>query len=160
MAVLYFEDFTPGSTRRHGEYEVTREEIIAFASKWDPQPFHVNETAAQASVFGSLTASACHTFAISSVLTSRHPDTIRNVAALGIEEMRFPNPVRPGDRLSFVAECIAARESRSRPHLGIVTSRSTVMNQDGLPVLVMRTTFMVEKRQRPATHGDAADGQQ
>ncbi len=146
MATLYFEDFTLGSTRSFGGYEVTKEEIIAFARRWDPQPFHVDEALAQASVFGGLTASACHTFAITSVLTSRHPDTIKTVAALGFEEMRFPNPVRPGDRLAFVSECIDRRESRSRPHLGIVTTRSTLMNQDNLPVLTMKTTFMVEKR--------------
>ena len=146
MAILYFEDFTIGSTRGFGGYEVTKEEIIEFASRWDPQPFHVDEAVAQASVFGGLTASACHTFAIISVLTSRHPDVIKTVAALGFEEMRFPNPVRPGDRLSFVSECIARRESRSRPTIGIVTTRGMLKNQDGLPVLTMQTTFMVEKR--------------
>ena len=146
MATLYFEDFTIGSRRSFGGYEVTREEIIEFARRWDPQPFHTDEAVAQASVFGGLTASACHTFAISSVLTSRHPDAIRTVAALGFEEMRFPNPVRPGDRLSFVSECIDRRESRSRPNIGIVTQRSTLMNQDGLPVMAMRVSFMVEKR--------------
>jgi acyl dehydratase len=146
VATLYFEDFTVGSTRSCGGYEVTREEILEFARKWDPQPFHTDEAAARASVFGGLTASACHTFAISSVLTSRHPDVIKNVAALGFEEMRFPNPVRPGDRLLFVSECIARRESRSRPNVGIVTQRATLTNQDGLPVMTMRVSFMVEKR--------------
>ena len=146
LATLYFEDFPTGSTRSFGEYEVTRDEIIEFARKWDPQPFHIDETVAQSSVFSGLTASACHTFAISSVLMSRHPDITKTVAALGFEDMRFPNPVRPGDRLSFVSECIARRESRSRPELGIVTQRSTMMNQDGLPVMTMTASFMVEKR--------------
>jgi itaconyl-CoA hydratase len=68
------------------------------------------------------------------------------VAALGFEEMRFPSPVRPGDRLSFVSECIARRESRSHPNIGIVTQRSTLTNQNGLPVMTMRVSFMVEKR--------------
>ncbi len=146
MATLYFEDFPIGSTRSVGEYEVTRDEIVEFARKWDPQPFHIDETVAQSSVFGGLTASACHTIAISSALMSRHPDIAQTVAALGFEDMRFPNPVRPGDRLSFVSECIARRESRSRPQLGIVTERSTMMNQDGLPVMTMTASFMVEKR--------------
>lgn len=146
MATLYFEDFTIGSIRTYGGYEVTRDEIIEFARRWDPQPFHVDEASAQASVFGGLTASACHTFAISSVLTSRHPDVIRSVAALGFEELRFPNPVRPGDRLSFVSECLDRRESRSRPQIGIVTMQSTLVNQNGLPVMTMRAAFMVEKR--------------
>lgn len=146
MAILYFEDFTIGSTRSFGGYEVTKDEIVEFATRWDPQPFHIDESIAGASVFGGLTASACHTFAITSVLTARHPDTIATVAALGIEELRLPNPVRPGDRLSFFAECIDRRESRSRPNLGIVTSRSTLSNQEGAPVMTMKTVFMVLKR--------------
>ncbi len=149
MATLYFEDFTIGSVRNFGGYEVTRDEIIDFARRWDPQPFHIDEEHARGSVFGGLTASACHTFAISSVLTSRHPDVIKTVAALGFEELRFPNPVRPGDRLSFASECIARRESRSRPHIGIVTMQSTLMNQAGLPVMTMKASFMVEKRPQP-----------
>lgn len=144
--MLYFEDFTLGSTRSFGEYEVSKEEIVEFASRWDPQPFHVDEDAARASVFGGLTASACHTFCISSVLTSRHPDPIKTVAALGMDEMRFPNPVRAGDRLSFVSECIDRRESRSRPNLGIVTTRSRLVTQNGTVVMEMKTTFLVEKR--------------
>jgi len=148
LATLYFEDFTVGTTRSYGGYQVSKEEIIEFARRWDPQSFHVDEASALASVFGGLTASACHTFAISSVLTSRHPDVIKNVAALGFEEMRFPNPVRPGDRLSFASECIDRRESHSRPDVGIVTMRSTLANQDGRPVLTMKTSFMVAKRPR------------
>ncbi len=153
MATLYFEDFTIGSVRSFGGYEVTREEIVAFARQWDPQPFHIDDAYAQRSVFGGLTASACHTFAITSVLTSRHPDVIKTVAALGFEEMRFPNPVRPGDRLSFVSECIARRESRSRPGIGIVTTQSTLMNQEGVPVMTMKASFMVEKRPQPKASG-------
>ena len=149
MATLYFEDFVIGATRSYGGYEVSKEEIVEFARRWDPQPFHVDEAVAQASVFGGLTASACHTFAISSVLTSRHPDVIKNVAALGFEELRFPNPVRPGDRLSFASECIDRRESRSRPDVGIVTMRSTLANQDGRPVMTMKASFMVQKRPAP-----------
>lgn len=156
MATLYFEDFTLGSTRSFGGYEVTKDEIVEFASRWDPQPFHINEDLARASVFGGLTASACHTFAITSVLTSRHPDTIATVAALGIEELRLPNPVRPGDRLAFYAECIDRRESRSRPQLGIVTSRSSLVNQDGQPVMTMKTVFMVLKRPAAGDGGAAA----
>jgi acyl dehydratase len=155
VGMLYFEDFTIGSTRSFGGYEVTKEEIVEFARRWDPQPFHVDEALAQASIFGGLTASACHTFAISSVLASRYPDTTKAVAGLGIEEMRFPNPVRPGDRLSFVDECVERRESRSRPTIGIVTMRATMMNQDGQPVMTVETTFMVEKRRPQDAHGDA-----
>jgi acyl dehydratase len=144
----YFEDFTVGSVTTFGHHDVTRKEIIAFASQWDPQPFHVDDASASASVFGGLTASACHTFSISSLLSSRQPESVKYVAMLGLDEMRFPNPVRPGDRLSMVSECVEARESERRADVGIVTTLSTLSNQEGLPVLTMKSTFMVEKRPR------------
>ncbi len=146
MATLYFEDFTVGNETRFDEYEVSREEVVEFASRWDPQPFHIDEAFARKTVFGGLTASTCHTFAICSLLASRHPDKIRHVAALGMDDMRMPNPVRPGDRLSMVSECVDRRESNSNPRVGIVTTRSNMVNQDGLTVLTMKASFMVEKR--------------
>jgi acyl dehydratase len=148
LSVQYFEDFVVGGTRRFGDYEVGEQEIIEYASRWDPQPFHVDAESAAASVFGGLTASACHTFAICTLLSISHPVPIQMVAALGMEEMRFPNPVRPGDRLSIESEWVALRESRSRPDVGIVTSRGTLSNQDGVPVMTMKSSFMVQKRQR------------
>ena len=148
MVSRYFEDFAVGSVTTFGHHDVTKEEIVEFASKWDPQPFHVNDTLASASVFGGLTASACHTFSISSLLSSRQLDTVKYVAMLGLEEMRFPNPVRPGDRLSLVSECVEARESARRANIGIVTTLSTLLNQEGVPVLTMKSTFMVKKRPR------------
>lgn len=148
MGVLYYEDFTIGSTQQSTEYTITKDEIVEFASRWDPQPFHIDEASAQASVFGGLTASACHTFAISGILTSRLPDQLKTMAGLSMDEVRFPNPVRPGDRLCFLSECIGRRESRSRPDVGIVTTLSTMMNQRGIPVMTMKATFMVQKRPR------------
>jgi acyl dehydratase len=150
VAILYFEDFPIGSTQRSAGYTVTRDEIIEFASRWDPQPWHLDEASARASVFGGLTASACHTFAISGALSSSLPDQLQLVAALGMDELRFPNPVRPGDRLCFISECIDRRESRSRPNIGIVTNLFTMVNQEGLAVMTMKATSMMHKRpQRP-----------
>lgn len=147
---LYFEDLTAGRTLQAGPYEVTKDEIIEFASRWDPQPTHTDEARAQASIFAGLTASGCHTFAISSVLAKRLPARIKSVAVLGTDELRFPNPVRPGDHLWYSCECIDGRVSRSRPTIGILSMRAALHNQNGLPVLTMKTTIMVEKRpQRP-----------
>jgi len=146
MATRYFEDFPVGSTQRSPEYLVHKEEIIEFATRWDPQLYHTDESSARASVFGGLTASALHTLAISGALIRRCPDQLATVAALGMDELRLPNPVRPGDRLSLVVECLERRESRSRPNVGIVTASSTMTNQDGLPVMTMKSTFLLQKR--------------
>lgn len=146
MGFLYFEDMTVGRRLQAGPYDVTKDEIIAFASRWDPQPTHTDEACAQSSIFGGLTASGCHSFAISSVLAKRLPERIKSVAVLGTDELRFPNPVRPGDQLWYSCECIDGRQSRSRPTIGIVTMRAALRNQNDLPVLTMKTTIMVEKR--------------
>lgn len=146
MGFLYFEDMTAGRRLQSGPYDVTKEEIIEFASRWDPQPTHTDEAWAQESIFGGLTASGCHSFAISSVLAKRLPERIKSVAVLGTDELRFPNPVRPGDQLWYSCECIDGRASRSRPTIGIVTMRATLCNQNDLPVMTMKTTIMVEKR--------------
>jgi len=97
MGFLYFEDLPVGRTLYAGPHEVTKEEIIEFASRWNPQPVHTDEAQAQASIFGGLTASGCHSFAITSLLAKRLPDRVKSVAALATDELRFPNPVRPGD---------------------------------------------------------------
>lgn len=146
MGFLYYEDLTAGRTLRAGPYAITKDEIVEFASRWDPQPTHTDEAQAQASIFGGLTASGCHSFAISSVLAKRLPERIKSVAVLGTDELRFPNPVRPGDRLWYSCECIDGRASRSRQTIGIVTLRAVLRNQNDLPVLTMKTTIMVEKR--------------
>jgi len=150
MGSLYFEDLTVGRTLRAGPYEVTKDEIVEFASRWDPQPTHTDEALAQATIFGGLTASGCHTFAISSVLAKRLPQRIKSVAVLGTDELRFPNPVRPGDRLWYSCECLDGRVSQSRPTIGIVTIRAALRNQNDLPVMTMKTTIMVEKRPPPS----------
>jgi acyl dehydratase len=146
MGFLYFEDLTVGKMLQAGPYEVTKEEIIEFASRWDPQPTHTDEAGAQASIFGGLTASGCHSFAISALLAKRLPERIKSVAVLATDELRFPRPVRPADQLWFVSECIARRASRSRPTIGIVSMRVTLRNQNDLPVVTMKTTYMVEMR--------------
>jgi len=146
---MYFEDLEIGSmVKSRVEYLVSQEEIIEFAKKWDPQPHHVNEYEAEKSVFGSLTAAGCHIFTIRTWLIHQL-DTegiMRPLAALGYDAVRFPNPVRPGDRLSLTSECIDKQESKSKPDRGIVKFRMTVSNQAGEPVLVHVDTIMVPQR--------------
>jgi acyl dehydratase len=142
----YFEDVEEGVGREVGEHRVSREEIIRFASEWDPQPFHVNEDQATRSVFGGLTASSCHTYAISSLIFSRDPQRQAVAAMLGLT-LRFPKPVRPGDVLRLLDECIEKRLSNSRPGLGVVKSRATLVNGAGEEVLVLESSYLVRCRE-------------
>ncbi len=143
----HFEDFELGEVREVGSYRITREEIIEFAERFDPQPFHIDEEAARNSIFGGLTGSSCHTFALTSLIHSRTDDEIALVANLGSEKLRFPTPLRPDDVISLVSECVAMRASKSRPTIGIVTTQSRLTNQEGETVMEMETTFMVKRRE-------------
>lgn len=143
----YFEDFEIGELRCVGSYRVSREEIVEFASRFDPQPFHVDEQAAQDSIFGGLTGSSTRTFALMSLIHHRSQgEAIALVANLGAEELRFPSPLRPDDEITLTSECVDTRASESRPALGIVTTRSRLTNQRDEVVMDMRTIFMVKRR--------------
>lgn len=141
----YFEDMEEGISRELGEHVVSREEIVRFASEWDPQPFHVDEEQATRSVFGGLTASSCHTYSVSSLIFSKSSERLVVAAILGLT-LRFPEPVRPGDVLRLLDECVEKRLSRSRPGLGIVKSRTTLVNQAGAEALVMESSYLVRCR--------------
>ncbi len=151
MAVLYYEDIEVGKTVNVGEYEITKDEVVEFASKWDPLPFHVDEKAAEASIYGGIIASGSHVMAIRSWLLHRLPDLPAILAGLGWDEVRFPNPTRVGDRLSLTIEFLEKRESQTKPDRGIVHSRITVTNQEGTPVFVHKDAFLIAKRKK-ATH--------
>lgn len=142
----YFEDYEIGEVRDIGSYRVSREEIIEFAERFDPQPFHVDEAAARSSIFGGITGSSCHSFALMSLIHSRNPERVALVANLGAERLRFPSPLRPDDELSLTSGCVDRRSSKSRPGIGIVSTISTLTNQRGEVVMEMSTAFMVEKR--------------
>ena len=145
MADRYLEDMTEGETTEIGRHRVSRDEIVRFARNWDPQPFHLDEEAARDSVFGGLCASSCHTYSISSLIFSRHPHKLRTAAMLGLK-MNFPVPVRPDDELTLRETCLDVRPSRSRPRYGIVKSRTTLTNDRGEEVMVMQSSYLVERR--------------
>ncbi|MFT5441188.1 MAG: acyl dehydratase [Myxococcota bacterium] len=146
-AVRYYEDFEVGHITDVGSRRVTREEIVEFATRFDPQPFHIDDAAANASIFGGLTGSSCHTFALVSLIHHQGGGDIALVANLGSEELRFPKPLRPDDTLSLRSECVAMRPSSSRPEIGIVTTRSLLTNQRDETIMDMKTTFMVKRRE-------------
>ncbi len=149
----YFEDVAVGDSREFGSYEVTAEEIVDFAERYDPQPFHLDPEAAQDSLFGGLVASGWHTAAVCMRLVVDNllsPET--SLGARGVDELRWHRPVRPGDTLSVRTEVLDKRPSESNPGMGHVRSRLEGYNQDDELVVSWVALGMVRKREP-----DAAD---
>lgn len=146
MSLIHFEDVEIGAPTLGGRYEVTREEVIDFARKWDPQPWHLDDAEAAKTLFGRISACYTHVFAILSKLTTDQADKLAIVAGLGFEDMFMASPVYPGDVLRLETEHLDKRASRSKPDRGIVGSRFTLRNQDGVEVLSGRGRAMVAMR--------------
>jgi acyl dehydratase len=146
MTTTYFEDFVLHQKRTGGEYIVSKKEVIEFAKKWDPQPYHINETKAEASIHGGVIASATHTLAISFLLRHQIESDIADVAGLELDDMQFPNPVRPGDSLSVTIEYVERRDSRKKPDRGIVARVIEVRNQKAETVCKYKDVFLALKR--------------
>ena len=133
----YFEDIAVGAKSRFGRYEVTREEVIAFAAKYDPQPFHLSDEAAAETHFGRLSASGWQTCAMtmSMVVENLKAHNQAGLGSPGVDELRWLKPVYPGDVLRCETEILDKRASQSRPEMGSYRSRMTVLNQDDVPVM-------------------------
>ena len=144
----YFEDYRIGEQTDIGSYLLTKAEIVEFASKWDPQPIHIDESAAKNSMFGGIIAAGCHLVAIAIRLISLSDIGASVIAAAGWDEVRFLNPARPGDRLSLMVECVAAKPCNSKPDRGIIRDRFTLANQKGETVLQFTDTIFVARRKR------------
>lgn len=146
MTSGYFEEFEVGDSRKAGPYFVSKDEVIQFAKRYDPRPFHIDEAAAARSVFAGLSASAAHTFAIFISLTNKFQPPVRVIALLGYDELRLPNAVRPGDNLYLESTTLEKRESKSKPDRGIVRSQGRLRNQKGETVLQCVYSVLVERR--------------
>ena len=144
----YFEDIEIGATSRFGHYDVTREEVIEFASKYDPQSFHLNDEAAAATHFGRLSASGWHTCAmVMSMMVENMKN--RNQAGLGspgLDELRWLKPVYPGDTLRCESELFEKTPSRSRPEMGSFRSHLRVFNQDDVMVMKFISIGLIATR--------------
>lgn len=150
METRYFDDFEVGERWPIAEtYEMTKDEIVSFASKWDPQPFHVDEDAAKKSVYGTLTACGTHVQAVVLKLAQALPHETAVIGALGYDEVRFHRPAKLGDTLSLVIECIETRPSSSKPDRGVVKNRHTLVNGDGDTVFTQTTTLLIARRRDP-----------
>jgi acyl dehydratase len=129
MELLHFEDFPVGEVVEFGDYLVTAEEIVEFAREFDPQPFHVDEEAAKASLLGGLSASGWHVCAIiMRMMVDGYYGRTASMGSTGIDDMQWIKPVRPGDRLSCRRTTLEARISAKRPEMGIVTLRYEIFD--------------------------------
>ncbi len=141
----YYEDIDVGDTREFGEYDVTKDEIVEFAEKYDPQPFHLDDDAAAESHFGGLVASGWHTAAMCMRLIADGPVQERaSMGARGVDDLRWQAPVRPGDTLHVRTEVVDKRVSQSDPGRGYVDSRLEGVNQDGDVVISWIGLGMIE----------------
>ena len=151
----YFEDLEVGAETYFGSYQVTREEVLEFARKYDPQPFHLSDEAAAQTHFGRLAASGWHTAAMTMAVIARKVVDIEQagLGSPGVDELRWLKPVYPGDTLHVRGKIVDKAPSRSKPEIGSFRSETTVTNQDDVPV--MRFTSIVLIRRRPeATPAD------
>jgi len=143
----YYEDIEVGETREFGEYHVTKEGIIEFAEQYDPQPFHTDEEAAAESAFGGLVASGWHTAAMCMRMLADGPIQERaGMGARGVDELRWRNPVTPGDTLHLRTEIVDKRVSESDPRRGYVDSYMEGFTQDDEVVISWIGLGMVERR--------------
>ncbi len=148
---LYWEDFPVGQVREFGAMPVTREAVLDFAGCFDPQPFHLDDAAAEASLFGRLSASGWHTCAMAMrMMCDAYLLDSASLGSPGIDQLRWLKPVCPGDTLAMRMEVLAARPMASRPGVGLVNSAWTVLNQHGEAVLTMQGWGMFRRRPGPA----------
>lgn len=144
----YFEDIAVGTVSRFGSYAVTREEVMEFAGRYDPQPFHLSDEAAAQTHFGRLSASGWHTCAMvmSMIVANLKVNRQAGLGSPGVDELRWLKPVYPGDTLRCETEVIEKRQSQSRPEMGIFKSRMTVYNQDDVAVMSMISNGLIATR--------------
>jgi acyl dehydratase len=145
--ILSFEDFEPGHLGKFGPRHVTREEIIAFAAEYDPQPMHLDEDAARQSMLRGLAASGWHLCAL--MMRMLYDGFVHRTASLGgpgIDELNWLAPLRPGDDITLDVHVLDKRVSRNRPELGILTLRAEIHNASGQKLLQATWPFMVRRR--------------
>ena len=149
----YFDDLKIGDRFKSGPLTVTEREVIEFAHKFDPQMFHLSRNRAERTIFKGLIASGWHTAAISMRLFVRTLNFAEGAIGLGVDELRWPNAVRPGDVLMVETEILELRSSRSRPGHGIIRFRNVTTNQRGEVVQTMLASAMVPRRSEDKLSG-------
>jgi acyl dehydratase len=143
----YFEDYVAGATYEYGYASVTEAEIITFAERFDPQPIHVDAQFAASGPFGGLIASGWHTAAIAMrMIVDHYVSKVASLASPGVDELRWPAPVRPGDTLRLRTTIVETRRSVSKPDRGLVRTRAEMLNQDDQIVLSLLAMNLIRLR--------------
>jgi acyl dehydratase len=146
MSNRYFDDLKVGDRFKSQPVEMTGKQIIDFAREFDPQVIHLEPAKAEQTMFKGLIASGWHTAAITMRLFVQTLNFAKGAIGLGVDELRWPNPVRPGDTLRVETEIIDLRSSRSKPGYGIIRLRNVTTNQRGEIVQTMFANAMVPRR--------------
>jgi acyl dehydratase len=147
MAKRYFEDFKVGDKFNGGSVEVSQDAIIAYARQFDPQPFHLDPEAAAGTMFGELVASGWHTASMTMRLfATSEIEIVNGVIGGGVEQLSWPRPVRPGDKLTVRSEILETRPSKSKPDRGMMRVRVETLNQDGAVVQSFIANLVVMRR--------------
>ena len=151
VSKLYFEDFKPGLFAEYGPRALSREEIVAFAAEFDPQPMHLDEEAASATMLGGLSASGWHTCGL--MMRMMCDGFLLDSSSMGtnaVEEVQWLKPVRPGDALTLRMTVLETRVSKSRPEIGFVTTLMEMINQDGTRVMALKAPLIFGTRRAEA----------
>jgi acyl dehydratase len=147
LSERHLEDFAVGQTFGSRRMRIDKERSLAFAAEFDPQPFHLDEAAARGSIFGGLAVSGWHTAAVTMrLLVETELKPAGGIVGAGLDECRWPRPVRPGDELRVECEVVEVRPSKSRPEQGLIKLRTTTLNQDDEAVLVHVVNLVVPRR--------------
>ena len=146
--MIYFEDLELGLETYYGSYAVTREEVLEFAHKYDPQPFHVSDEAAARTHFGRIAASGWHTAAMTMAVIARYvvEHEQAGLGSPGIDDLRWKKPVYPGDTLHVRGTVVEKTPSRSRPEIGSFRTDTIVTNQDDQPVMSFTSIVLIRRR--------------
>ena len=148
----YFDDIEVGAETLFGHYDVTRDEVLEFARRYDPQPFHLSDEAAAKTHFGRIAASGWHTCAMTMAVIARFvvADQQAGLGSPGVDELRWLKPVYPGDRLEVRGKVVDKIPSRSKPDIGVIRTRTTVSNQDGVEVMSFTSIVLMQRRAQAA----------
>jgi len=143
----WFDDYVAGAVYEFGDVTITEEEILEFANRFDPQPIHTDPAYAAGGPFHGLIASGWHTSGIFMRLFADHYlSKVASLASPGVDELRWPHPVRPGDRLRLRVRVLETRQSRSKPDRGIVRTRAQLLNQEDQIVLSLVAVNLLRRR--------------
>jgi acyl dehydratase len=147
MTEQYLEDFSVGQVFNSGRLRVDKDQIIAYAKQFDPQPFHLDEVAAQKSPFRGLAASGWHTAGMTMrLMVDGEFKPAGGILGVGFDDLSWPRPVRPGDELHTTSEILEVRPSKSRPDRGLLRVKTTTFNQNDEPVMFFTGNLLVPRR--------------